>query len=505
MKPVGRTFFGESSPKIPVQKLSTINRNQLQQQAPPKVYSLSQVALSIRQALERATGNRSWLIRAEILKISSGIGQKTVYVDLVEETNGDQRAKMRGVIWASNGARILQTLGSDATAILAPGSEIVFTARIEFHERFGLSLFIENVDLRHMLGEMERRKQATLGRLKELGAFELNKRLPLCAAPQQIALIGSPGTSGFRDFVMKTLRHPSQRRLNIEVFASPVQGVTAPKSLIQAVKNAALTRPDLIIIVRGGGSKLDLDCFNDFELCRTISLSNVPIWTGIGHESDLSIVDLVAHSYWKTPTDVGDALIRILDAVTREINDLTALLQQNVQNWLEKKERKLNRFGSEIQWSSQSIVSRQSSGIRALEMQLNWSAKRILQSKKHSIDGLFHSLEHQAREIILRQRTEINTWLNNPFKEAERYLIHQSERLESMNRSLTALHPKQTLQRGFAILSHQEKVIPDLVGIDSGDELEIETRAGFARVTVQSVKRDNTQQEKTNNYDTDPS
>jgi exonuclease VII large subunit len=138
-------------------------------------------------------------------------------------------------------------------------------------------------------------------------------------------------------------------------------------------------------------------------------------------------------------------------------------------------------------------------------MQLNWSAKRILQSKKHSIDGLFQSLEHQAREIILRQRTELNTWLNNPFKEAERYLIHQSERLDSMNRSLTALHPKQTLQRGFAILSHQEKVIPDLVGIDSGDELEIETRAGFARVTVQSVKRDNTQQEKTNNYDTDPS
>jgi hypothetical protein len=76
MKPVGRTFFGESSPKIPVQKLSTINRTQLQQPAPPKVYSLSQVALSIRQALERATGNRSWLIRAEILKISSGIGQK---------------------------------------------------------------------------------------------------------------------------------------------------------------------------------------------------------------------------------------------------------------------------------------------------------------------------------------------------------------------------------------------------------------------------------------------
>ena len=459
------------------------------------MYSLSQVALSIRQALERATGNRSWLIRAEILKISPGIGQKTVYVDLVEESDGNQRAKMRGIIWASNGARILETLGNDASTILASGSEIVFTARIEFHERFGLSLFIENVDLRHMLGEMERRKQATLSRLKELGAFDLNKRLPLCAAPQRIALIGSPGTSGFRDFVTKTLTHPSQRRVHLEVFPSPVQGTTAPELLIEALKNAELSCPDLIVFVRGGGSKLDLDCFNDFDLCRSISISGVPVWTGIGHESDLSIVDLVAHSYWKTPTDAGDALIRILDNVTREISELTASLQRNVQDWLEEKQRELDGISSGLQWSSQSIVKRHENGVQALHVEFNYAARRVLQSKKHSINGLFQRLDHQTREILLQQRTEINSWLNHPFKEAERYLTHQNETLKAMHRSLIALHPKQTLQRGFAILSHQEKIIPDLTGINSGDELKIETRAGSARVIVQSVKREHPKQE----------
>ncbi|MGY8942148.1 MAG: exodeoxyribonuclease VII large subunit, partial [Flavobacteriales bacterium] len=102
----------------------------MQTPAPPKVYSLSQVASSIRKALEKATGNQSWLIRAEILKISEGLGQKTVYVDLVEESEGDQKAKMRGVIWASNGARIIETLGADASQILACGSEVVFSAQI---------------------------------------------------------------------------------------------------------------------------------------------------------------------------------------------------------------------------------------------------------------------------------------------------------------------------------------------------------------------------------------
>ena len=459
----------------------------MQQPAPPKVYSLSQVAVSIRQALERATGNRSWLIRAEILKISSGLGQKTVYVDLVEESGGSQRAKMRGVIWPSNGARILETLGDEAASILAPGSEMVFTARIEFHERYGLSLFIENVDLRHMLGEMERRKQATIARLKELGAFQLNKRLPVPAAPQRIALVGSPGTSGFRDFIAKTLLHPSKRRLCIEVFASTVQGTSAPKSLIEALIEAEASAPDLIVIVRGGGSKLDLDCFNDFELCRKISLLSVPVWTGIGHESDLVVADLVAHSYWKTPTDVGDAVIRELDRITNEVHELAANLQRTVQRWLEEKQRELDRFGNEIQWSSQAIVSGQRNALRTLEMQLNWQAERWTQANNQTIENLIQQLERLSRQVILQRRTELNAWLKTPFRGAQQQLLIQGERLQSMERSMATLHPEQTIKRGFAILRLQGQVIPDLEGIGIGDELEIQTRTGMARVTVQSI------------------
>ena len=135
-----------------------------------KVYSLSQVARSIRKALERATANKSWLVKAEILSISEGIGKKTVYLDLVEEAEGRQNAKMRGIIWAGAGQNILAELGDEAAQILKPGSEVVFSARIQFHERYGLALHIDRIDLRFMLGELERRKQITTARLKEMGA-----------------------------------------------------------------------------------------------------------------------------------------------------------------------------------------------------------------------------------------------------------------------------------------------------------------------------------------------
>ena len=460
----------------------------MQQTAPPKVYSLSQVASSIRQALARATANRSWLIRAEILKISPGLGQKTVYVDLVEEANGDQRAKMRGVIWPSNGARILEALGNDASTILAPGSEMVFTARIEFHERYGLSLFIENVDLRHMLGEMERRKQATVSRLQELGAFELNKRLPMPAAPQRIALVGSPGTSGFRDFISKTLLHPSQRRIHVQAFASSVQGTAAPKGLIEALQAAEASAPDLIVLVRGGGSKLDLDCFNDFELCRHISLMGIPVWTGIGHESDLVVADLVAHSYWKTPTDVADSIVRLLEIATSDVFDIASLLQQRVIHWLEAQQRELDRFGSQIEWSSQAIVRSQVNSLRELEMQLGWHAERWLQSKHQEVNTLRQMVERESKQVLLRQRTELNQWLIAPFRRAEQQVQYQKEQLVSMESSLAALHPERTVKRGFAMMSHKGEIIADLTGVKVDEELTIHTRSGIATVTIQSIE-----------------
>ncbi len=192
-----------------------------------KVYSLSQVARSIRKALERATANKSWLVKAEILSISEGIGKKTVYLDLVEEAEGRQNAKMRGIIWAGAGQNILAELGDEAAQILKPGSEVVFSARIQFHERYGLALHIDRIDLRFMLGELERRKQITTARLKEMGAMEWNRKMAVPTLPQRIALVGSAGTSGFRDFCTKVTEHPDRFRVRIEAHQSSVQGVSA--------------------------------------------------------------------------------------------------------------------------------------------------------------------------------------------------------------------------------------------------------------------------------------
>jgi exodeoxyribonuclease VII large subunit len=180
------------------------------------------------------------------------------------------------------------------------------------------------------------------------------------------------------------------------------------------------------------------------------------------------------------------------------VHNLAAILERTVHRWLEDQQRELDQFGNEIQWSSQAIVRSHSNAMRTMEMQLNWHADRWLQSKNHVVESLAHQFDRQSRQVILQRRSELNNWMKTPFRSAQQQLLLQSERLQSMERSMASLHPEQTVKRGFAILSHQGQIIPDLIGLGPGDELEIQTRTGVARVTVQSIAPNDSKQKPEN-------
>ena len=173
---------------------------------------------------------------------------------------------------------------------------------VSFHEVHGLSLVIEEIDLSFMLGELERRKAEAIKKIKSKGIHLLNSSLKLPTVIQKVALVGSPGTSGFRDFVKHVIDNDWLFRYNIDVYPTSVQGVDAPNQIAKAVLQSELGFPDVIVILRGGGSPLDLDCFNDYNLALTISKLKSPVLTGIGHETDFSLADLVSNRYFKTPT-----------------------------------------------------------------------------------------------------------------------------------------------------------------------------------------------------------
>lgn len=461
--------------------------NPAQPSTETKVYSLSQVARSIKKALERATANKTWLVKAEILSISPGIGSKTVYIDLVEEAEGRQNAKMRGIIWASNGQRILEELGDEAKQILKPGSEVVFSARIQFHERYGLALHIERIDLRFMLGELERRKQITTARLKEMGAMAWNQRMPLADLPQHIALVGSRGTSGFRDFATKVTEHPQQFRMRIDVHQSSVQGVSAAEELVSGIKAAEATHPDLIVLVRGGGGKLDLDAYNDFEVCQAIARSTVPVWTGIGHESDLVVADLVAHTAWKTPTEVAVGVLERFELAAEAMAAAREGIGQAATEWLANRHAELDQHGEAMEWASKQIIQHHRQELKGLQRLLRIQAPALIAQHQRTLNEFRNTLKRTGAYAVDRSQQELRHCHQRIQRAASRQLTERKVLLAHFGRTLEAIGPEQTLQRGFMLLEKEGQVLSRAAHVTAGDQLKIKACDGEIDVTVDRV------------------
>jgi exodeoxyribonuclease VII large subunit len=442
--------------------------------SPSKVYSLTQVAQSIRLALERATANRSWLVKAEILKISEGLGEKTVYLDLVEEQGGRQTAKMRGVIWPQNGAEIRSELGEDTPTILKAGSEVVFSACIQFHERFGLSLFIDRVDLRHMLGEMERRKQATLAKLKKLGALDWNKRIPVSSLPRKVAIVGSPGTSGFRDFVTKTIGHPRQFNIQMEVFASGVQGANAPEQLKNALLEAQASEPDLIVMVRGGGSKLDLDAFNDFGLCETIAACTVPVWTGIGHESDLVVADLVAQRALKTPTDAAVALTDAFEEAAYELELMAQKMERRFKLWNQGQQAVLNQCWKTLEWAGKNALTHRRMEVNGFQKMLSIQGFLLIDRQRRSMAEFERRCTRSGHQFIELVRRELQNDGRRIHHAAHQHLQRKRIELNRNQSVIRSLDPAQTLKRGFMLLKRGDALLTKISEAKTGELLQLE-------------------------------
>lgn len=403
------------------------------QETEKTIYSLSQLGRSLKRTLEQVTAGKVMWFRAEIAELSrSGAGH--LYLSLVEEQAGKPVAKMKATIWQGQLRNIRQELGDLADQVLSEGSEIVFSGQVTFHEVYGLSLVIDAVDLQSMLGEAERRKQATIATLQHEGAMERNRAHALPHPTQRIALIGSPGTSGFRDFVTHLLQNEWGLGFDVHVFPAVVQGKESPTTVIEALRLAAGIEPDAIALVRGGGSALDLDAFNDLDMCRAIADSPVPVLTGIGHETDLSVADMVAHSAFKTPTAVADFLV----------------------------ERSLKEWSRLVDWTGQ--------------MQTLVNHRLAIERQALARHG--QTLRIQPRQQLHLASTSLNHLRERLQQHLGQWVERQAQQLARIEASVQALDPSETLKRGFSVVRVGGQVVKRASDVQEGSPLIIQLHEG---------------------------
>lgn len=461
------------------------------------IYSLSQVIGYIKKVIdEDLAGKRFWL-KAEISHINfhrSG----HCYIDLVENDSGKTLAQCRATIWSGQFDVIKAELGADLPNILKKGAEILCVGDVVFHPVYGLSIRISRVDKTHALGELERKKQETLQKLADLNLLKLNQQHPLPLVVQRIAVIGSPGTSGYADFLKQLEENEHAFDFPLQIYSCPVQGEHAAERIIERLQQSANSDFDVVVLIRGGGSKLDLEVFNDLELAKVIARHSIPVLTGIGHETDISVADIVANRHFKTPSALGSFIVdrayrfyvqvnsmynfihefydRFMQQARHRTEQSAQVLQSLAIHSTRQRRADLHISVHRFQTETRALMNDHREALHRSREQLAARSRQLLEGEHHRWKRKGSIAVLQAADQIRRERHHadhctdlLRTLLRQTLRQAREQLTRRSELAYLYN-------PERTLERGYSITRTEGRVLGPGTVIQPGDELEIELR-----------------------------
>lgn len=436
-----------------------------------KVYSLEQLTRSIKKVLDNAIGDREFWIRAEITSLNHHNSGHT-YLILSETRNNRTVAEIKATIWASQMLYIEEALGGDLPNILKKGSETECRVAINYHQRYGLSLSIKEIDTSFNLGVLEQRKQATIKRLNEEKLMTQNSLLILPRVIQRVALIASPGTSGWADF-MEHIRHNEHGyHVEVEVFEATVQGDVAITSMLGAFHRIDADDFDIIAFIRGGGSKLDLEPFNNYDLAAAVARSPLPVMTGIGHETDLSVLDMVAHTHQKTPTALSDFILDRMGAFEQEMVDMYRIAQNEVRDRVYEAQKAIQAMVKDILSKPVNQCQLKRGELHSLSNRLVRHTREILTTQT----GTLQQHQKDVTTLTLQKVTKtepdkLNQYRKDLHKQAQHIITLLQQRVSNMQQTVNVLSPTKTLARGFSITRKDGKAITSSDQVQTGDLL----------------------------------
>lgn len=333
-------------------------------------FSLYELNQHLRRVISFNMNEPLW-IRCEISDLNLNRG--FVYLSLVDRDEQKIRAKSNGMIRPRDLEQIKKNLGDAVWSILKAGQQVMLQVFVEYTELYGITLSVRDIETSFSIGQLELQRMQTYKRLQDEQFFDLNRQLELSPAPQRIAVISSKEAAGLQDFLQHLHNNPHRFAFKTELFQAAMQGVNLSNEVVMQIESieAQANNFDCIVIVRGGGAKLDLMGFDDFEVCKAIATCELPILTGIGHDIDETLSDLVAHSSMKTPTAVADFLVQSLLNFESELNRTAIELQQIVQKRLMNDTLKLDNLLNRLNFAVSSALRLEQSNLDILENKLN--------------------------------------------------------------------------------------------------------------------------------------
>jgi exodeoxyribonuclease VII large subunit len=406
-------------------------------------YSLLDLNAHIRYALALNFPEAVW-ITAEIAQVNEARGH--FFLDLVQKGEGEEDAvvaQAAAIVWQRQYRQLRLRLGHALEEALCEGREVRLQVRVDFHERYGLKLIVLDADPAYTIGRLALLRRQTLKHLQEEGLLERNRSLPLPRVLQRIAVISSEDAAGLQDFQEHLRQNPFGFAFYLRLFSTAVQGENLEAEFLQALQQVSQQTQafDCAVVLRGGGARLDLSGFDALTVCRAAAQLPIPLLTGIGHETDETVLDRVAYAALKTPTAVADFLLQHNLFFENDLLEQAERVREYTQKHLLQHQLTLAHWETAAQWAAQTHLR---------------SARQLLAHAEQALPAL-----------------------------ARQTLRHAHEHLQRAEALCNALHPNAALRRGFSLTRKNGRVVASVHDTQSGDVIETQLADGTFRARVE--------------------
>ncbi len=436
--------------------------------------SLYELNRQIKSIIKNATEPVYWIF-AEISELKINVSGHC-YLELVEKDDKTEylKARSRATIWSSTFRMISPYFESSVGIPLSPGIRIMVKVTVDFHELYGLSLNIIDIEPSYTVGELARKKQEIIDRLIQEGVFDMNRELEFPRLPKRIAVISSETAAGFGDFTDQLLNNEYDFRFHVRLFPAYMQGEDAENSIIQALENIHRYEDsfDVVVIIRGGGSQADLSCFNNYRLALHVAQFPLPVLTGIGHEQDETIVDLVACRQLKTPTAVAEYLISCFMDEYEQLSELTSRLVRLTHERVVFESDQISRLGFQCTLAVRQVVAMQNTRLQQKWLSLRYVSLEDISGMQLKMHHLFKDIRNSARGRLLKnmqQQEAVRKMFIHACQTSTAQIQHHLNILENRNQYLS---PMEILKRGYSITRQNGKIVKDGKLLHEGDLLE---------------------------------
>ena len=367
--------------------------------------SLYELGRLIRLTLSRGLPDAYW-VRAELSEVREAYNGHC-YIELVQKAERGNAlvAKARGTIWASI-YNMLRPYFENATGQrFAAGINVLMQVTVDYHEQYGLSLTVHDIDPTYTLGDMARRRREILQQLEAEGVLTLNKELHMPLLPQRIAVISAAGAAGYGDFCDQLMNNPYGFAFYPRLFPAVMQGDKVESSIIAALDTIAAERDhwDVVVIIRGGGATSDLSGFDTYPLAANCAQFPLPIITGIGHERDDTVLDTVAHTRVKTPTAAAEYLIGALADAAAHHEALVHRLTMGLTQRLRREEQRLQQLATRLPAGFAIMQAKQQHRMAQIESTLHTALQHTLIKQQHRLELLEKAVESASPSHILKR------------------------------------------------------------------------------------------------------